>query len=344
MRKSLLAALVLAPAALAGFPAQNACANEAQGPYLGQAVPGGTAVLFAPGIVSTGMMDRDVSMSPDGREMYFGRMAGGAVVIYFSKMNDDGSWADPAVASFSGHKDAFDFEPHVNPDGDKLFFLSTRPKAGQEPGAGWANQNIWVAERQAGGSWGEPYDIGAPINTDDDEFFPTTTTDGTLYFTRMLKADRSAAVYRSELVDGQYSEPEKLPDHVNSVKILYNAFISPDESFLIACVPRKEGNIGAVDYYIAFRHAADKWTGLINMGPKVNKKGDRASSPYVSPDGKYFFFGSSRKVAEAEIDRVTLEYMEKAALKPGYGSSDTWWIDAGLIEDLRAGLTEADFR
>ena len=142
------------------------------------------------------------------------------------------------------------------------------------------------------GGWGEPFDIGVPVNSDDDEFFPTVTRDGTLYFTRrMLKADRSAAVYRSRFVNGQYSEPEKLPDHVNSVKTLYNAFISPDESYLIACVPGKRGNIGAIDYYIAFRSVTDQWTELINMGEAVNTEGDRASSPYVSPDGKYFFFG-----------------------------------------------------
>ncbi len=346
MKKALLAALFLVPAVLAGCDLKIDIqdAPELAGPYLGQALAGDTAALFAPGLISTGMMDRDVSMTPDGKEMYFGRMAGGTALIYFSKMQDDGSWMDPEVVSFSGNTDSFDFEPHVSPDGNQLFFLSTRPKEGQEPMPGWSNQNIWVSARQADGSWGEPGDVGVPINTDDDEFFPTTTRDGTLYFTRMLKADRSAAVYRSRLVDGQYTEPEKLPDHVNSVKTLYNAFVSPDESYLVACVPGKEQNIGAVDYYIAFRNAADQWTGLINMGEPVNTAGDQAQSPYVSPDGQYFFFGSSRTVPEAETNRFDLQYLEEASQKPGYGSTDTWWIDTGFIADLKAGLKEEDFK
>jgi hypothetical protein len=342
--KTLHVASIFVSAVLAGFTTQTAFAQSGTGPYLAQQPPGDTPALFAPGIVSTGMMDRDVSMPPDGKEMYFGRMAGGAVVIYFSKMEDGGSWTAPEVVSFSGHKEYFDFEPHVSPDGNRLLFLSTRPKEGQEIVTGWGNQNIWVSERTLDGSWGKPYDIGVPINSDDDEFFPTTTKDGTLYFTRMLKADRSAAVYRSRFVDDQYSEPEKLPDHVNSVKTLYNAFIAPDETYLIACVPGKETNIGAVDYYIAFRNADDQWTELINMGDKVNSEGDRASSPYVSPDGKYFFFGSSRKVDEARKDRFNLQYLEEASGKPGYGSTDTWWIGAGFIEELRAGLREEDFK
>jgi len=347
MKDKLFFVCTLVSAIAAGFTAINTFAGDAPdgvGPYLGQELPGETAALFAPGVVSTGLMDRDVSMSPDGKEMYFGRMAGGTALIYFSEMNADGSWTDPEVVSFSGRVDALDFEPHVSPDGNSMFFLSTRPKTGQEPVAGWGNQNIWVSSRQEDGNWGEPTDVDVLINTDDDEFFPTTTKDGTLYFTRMLKADRSAAVYRSKLVDGQYSEPEKLPDHVNSVKTLYNVFVSPDENYLIACVPGKEENIGAVDYYIAFRNSWDKWTGLINMGDTVNAPGDQASSPYVSPDGKYFFFGSSRKVQEAETDRFTLEYLASASKKPGYGSTDTWWVDAEFIKDLRDNLKEEDFK
>ncbi len=79
------------------------------------------------------------------------------------------------------------------------------------------------------------------------------------------------------------------------------------------------------------------------MGEAVNTEGDRASSPYVSPDGKYFFFGSSRTTKEAETDRFDLQYLEKASAKPGYGSTDTCG-SVGFIADLKAGLKEEDFR
>ena len=42
------------------------------GDYLGQSVPGDSAVLFAPGIISTGLANRDVAISPDGNEIYIG--------------------------------------------------------------------------------------------------------------------------------------------------------------------------------------------------------------------------------------------------------------------------------
>ena len=43
-----------------------------KGAYLGQKRPGQTPELFAPGIISNGLANRDVAISPDGKEMYFG--------------------------------------------------------------------------------------------------------------------------------------------------------------------------------------------------------------------------------------------------------------------------------
>ncbi len=71
MKKALLVTLFLVPAVLARITTTNTFAQEAAiatGPYLGQAVLGDTAALFAPGVFNR-MMDRDVSMSPDGQEM-----------------------------------------------------------------------------------------------------------------------------------------------------------------------------------------------------------------------------------------------------------------------------------
>ena len=43
------------------------------GDYFGQAVPGDSARLFAPGIISTGMDERDFAITPDGNEIFFCR-------------------------------------------------------------------------------------------------------------------------------------------------------------------------------------------------------------------------------------------------------------------------------
>lgn len=42
------------------------------GEYVGQTPPGNTPELFAPGLITTGTYTRDVAMTPDGSELYFG--------------------------------------------------------------------------------------------------------------------------------------------------------------------------------------------------------------------------------------------------------------------------------
>ena len=45
------------------------------GEYIGQAVPGDSVELFAPGFISTGGSERDASFSPDGKEFYYSYVA-----------------------------------------------------------------------------------------------------------------------------------------------------------------------------------------------------------------------------------------------------------------------------
>jgi len=302
------------------------------GPYFGQSEPDHVPELFAPGIISTGMYNRDMAITPDGNEIYFSLASGKYALILFSKL-EDGKWIEPVVAPFSGSREWLDFEPFITPDGNKFMFLSTRPKPGYEPKPGWSYQDIWVMDRE-GDHWGEPYNLGEPVNTEEPEYFPSVTKDGTLYFTRGKKATRESYIYRSKLVEGKYQEPEKLPAVINSMKMQYNAFISPDEDYLILCVPDKEDAIGTTDYYISFRDEEDHWTELINMGEPINAKNSTASSPYISPDGKYFFFGSSR-IVDTASGRLVYKNLLEAHNKPENGSSDIYWVSTGILESLR---------
>lgn len=58
-------------------PAEQNAFPELSGPYLGQTPPGLKAQVFAPGIVNTPLYTRDLAMTPDGKEIYFGVAAGG---------------------------------------------------------------------------------------------------------------------------------------------------------------------------------------------------------------------------------------------------------------------------
>ncbi len=304
-----------------------------KGEYLGQILPGAGPELFAPGIVSTGLFTRDIAMTPDGREIYFTTVIGRYRItqILFTRCVD-GIWTRPEIAPFSGNPDCMDAEPFITPDGKRLLFLSNRPDTAGGVPAG--NQDIWAVDR-SGNGWSAPYNFGPPVNTPAPEFFPSVTRDGTVYFTRSEGVN--SYIFRSRMLDGKLSEPEKLPAQVNSTNNQYNAFIAPDENYMISCVAGREDCLGGDDYYISFRSADDSWTGPINMGDKINTPEAMEHSPYVSPDGKYFFFMSARigGAFEYKDGKLTRDLMLKMHREPGGGLPGIYWMDASFIEGLR---------
>jgi len=307
------------------------------GSYLGQSSPGMQPELFAPGVISTGLYERDLAISPDGKEIYYGLILGGQVTIMTTHLAGE-RWTEPKVAPFAENKDFLFFEPCLSPDGMRLFFLSTLPPQGEEPKAGWGHQNIWVVSRAKDGAWGEPQDVGSPVNTDNEEYFPSVTRDGTLYFTRSIPGERKTRIMRSRCLNGDYAKPEALPEQINGKGTPYNAYVAPDEDFLVACVEGRDDSVteGFADYYVFFRKKDDTWSEGFNLGKKINLPKDRALSPYVSPDRRYFFFASTRKDPELfSWEGVTWSRIQHLHASPQNGNSDIYWVDARIIENLR---------
>jgi hypothetical protein len=321
------------PAAIDDAAPQRQERRDLSGPYLGQEPPGTEPQLFAPGIVSTGLSERDVAMTPDGKEIYFTGMIGASSTFsaILVTREVDGLWQPPEVAPFSGQYR--DLEPAISPDGQRFFFISDRPRPDSEPNP--ENHDIWWMPRE-GDAWGAPRNLGLPINSAAPEYFPSLTRQGDLYFTRRTEGE-GEAIFRARWVDGAYQEPEILDDRVNAAPTQFNAFIDPDERFLIVCYWGHEGGFGGADYYIVFRSDDDTWSEPVNLGDKINTAVGREWSPYVSPDGRYFFFMSSRASYENRVPAHPLSYEDLQMLHraPLNGNSDIWWVDAEFLEALR---------
>jgi hypothetical protein len=304
---------------------------EPSGPFLGQALPDSIPELFAPGVVSTGMFTRDVAITPDGKEIYFCVAIGNytySTILYSREV--DGKWQTPKIVPFSGGPGVMDFEPALSADGKKLFFLSTRPDGDEEVG----DQDIWMVERDGLGEWGLPRNLGEPVNTDGGEFFPSLTRDGTLYFTRNAKGSALNQIFRSRWADGAYQEPELLPEQVNCGTNRFNAFVAPDESYMIVPAVGMPDAYDGVDYYIVFRDEDDRWSNPVNMGELVNQDNARGWSPYVSPGGEAFFFMATR-TREIEENDWTYETLKELNDSPNNGNADIYWVNAGFIRMLK---------
>ena len=304
------------------------------GSYLGQELPGLEPELFAPGVVSTGLNERDLIFSPDGRTLLFGLLDLGLVTLLETRLLD-GVWTEPATASFHSDPDFACLEPTLSADGRTVIFLSNRAAPGQEQGAGWANQNLF-SSRYDGSAWSEPAALPGPVTSDAHEYYPSLAADGTLYFSR-VNQEGHPFLWNAEPDGEGFAEPSRLPATVNIGTDTYNAFVAPDESFLIACVAGHPENLGAADYWVSFRDEQGTWRPAVNLGEKFNGPGQRAASASLSGDGRFLFFSSSRPdPAAGEIpDRWTRQELLGRHASPGNGASDIWWVDAEVLAQFR---------
>lgn len=291
-------------------------------------LPGVNPELFAPGFITGNYQTRDVAITPDGNEVYFGAYISGFYTILVSVRNGDG-WSEPRVVEHMEDPSYMNIEPALSYDGTKLFFLSNRPVPGAEDRK---NEDIWVMDRTDSG-WSEPYNLGPPINSKMAEFFPSITMDGNMYFTRTESGSQESFIYRSRLVDGEYNKPEILPEQVNSGVNRYNAFISHDESYIIVPVAGRDDSYGSTDYYIVFRTDDDNWSLPLNMGSKINTPDGFEHSVYVTRDNKYIFF-MSRRLRE-KPEKLSWKYLKDLSCKPESGNPSIYWMKAVLIDSLR---------
>jgi hypothetical protein len=311
---------------------QDCSSRVYSGEYLGLVVSSDTAEIFAPNFINNGLSTRDVAMTPDKKEIYFTQLTGGNkyfTIVVTKEIN--GVWTDPVIADFARDLTYNYIEPAISPDGSKFYFVSNLSDSGKPK----SDMDIFFMER-IGEGWGKPTNIGAPISSELGEFFPSLTIDGTLYFSRDLP-NRTSKVFRSRLVNGKYETPIQLGPEVNAGISTFNAFISPDESYIITPTFGMEDSYGATDYYITFRNNDDTWNGPYNMGAIINSESRQEWSAYVSPDNKYIFFMSDRsvKLNDNRLKNITRGDLISIHNSPGNGLPTIFWTGADIIDELR---------
>ena len=276
--------------------------------------------LFAEGIISTSLNERDFAIAPDGREIYFTITVPQSTFQTIVFMRKDGvSWSKPQVTPFAGRFS--DLEPAFSPDGKRLYFASNRPVSGNKP----KDFDIWVVER-AGNTWGEPRNLGAPVNTLADEFYPSVAKNGNLYYTGQYDGGVGKEdIYVSAWSGGAYTQPVALDTMVNSGFYEFNAFIDPDEQFIIFSSFGRNDDTGRGDLYISIKDKSGKWTKARNLQVANSERLDYC--PYVSPDKKVFFFTSERSALPVSFDsRTSYEEISRISRSALNGTGNIYWM------------------
>lgn len=249
------------------------------------------AMSFLPEIFGEFQNVRDLTISKTEDEAYFtvqsilGEVS--AILIIKKKGN---LWGKPEIAPFSGKFN--DLEPFLSPDGLKLFFASNRPfNANDTP----KDYDIWYVERKdLISGWSAPVNMGNVINTEHNEFYPSISERNNLFFTSDYPNSKGKDdIYMSSWKDKDYSTAVSLGDAINSDGYEFNAFVAPDESFLIFSGYNRGDGLGSGDLYISFKSEDNTWSKAKNMGTEVNSK-QMDYCPYVNTKTGIMYFTSKR--------------------------------------------------
>lgn len=108
-----------------------------------------------------------------------------------------------------------------------------------------------------------------------------------------------------------------------------SVFSSNGRKFILFCSTRPCG-FGEDDLYISFYQKGDSWSIPVNMGEGINSSASE-NRPFVTLDGKYMFFTSTRLDNNPEFQKFNQQR------RPGTGTRDIYWVDAKIIEEMKPG-------
>jgi len=285
--------------------------------YLGQKLPGITPELFAPSIVNTDDIEINTVFNSSFTELFFTRIIDGSFVIHHSELIDD-NWTAPQPIQMYSDQDANSvaIDPTITQDGNTMYFLGVNPVDRSNN----SKPDIYRSQK-IDGQWQFASKVEYPISTEKyAESYPVVVADGSIYFT----SDRPGSlgkrdIYRAQyLGNGKFDTPVNIGSEVNSEKNERSTYVSPDESFLITVNTYTDENGFAVSF-----KENNKWQTPIyfNLGEPLIKDWIYFC-PYMSPDGKYFFF--SRRYSNPPDSGWK-----------GVTNGEVYWVNASRIFNLK---------
>jgi len=192
--------------------------------------------------------------------------------------------------------------PFISRDGKRFFIASTRP-------GGLGGLDIWMSTRASVDEpWGEPVNVGAPVNSPANDFCPTLARDGhTFYFvsTRQVGVEGEdwcggGDIYVTRLNNKSgFDEPQNLGCEVNSSATEFSPFPLPEASSgpVLYFSSTRPGLGDGGDIYVSESHGGEFQSP--RLVPGINSAFDDGQ-PNVRRDGLEIFFYSNRADPEGQ--------------------------------------------
>lgn len=130
--------------------------------------------------INTYNWETQPSYASDGKTLYFirgerGKSSKKGQDIYMTEVGEDGYWKEPVKLSDKINTPYTEESVYIHPDGQTLYFSS-------DGHTGMGGLDLFVSRKDEYGEWGEPVNLGYPINTWNDENSLLVSGDGKLAY------------------------------------------------------------------------------------------------------------------------------------------------------------------
>jgi hypothetical protein len=238
--------------------------------------------------VSSPLNDYNLSTDAAQRTLVVARSAAdfaNAKIFLATRRSARGPWGALQPIAFSDSRWA-DSDPWLTPDGQTLYFISTRPAPGREEGR--ADYDIWRAHRTANG-WSVPEHLGASVNSRGQELGPELHG-GVLYFSSARKSGKGGLdIYRAGATATGFAAAELLDGPVNTAESESDFTLRPDGR---AAMFWRSGPGGTAAIHISYRQGAG-WSDPAPLPASINH-GPFNFTPSFSRDGRSIVYASTK--------------------------------------------------
>ncbi|MBL7730060.1 MAG: PD40 domain-containing protein [Chitinophagaceae bacterium] len=152
-----------------------------------------------------------------------------------------------------------------------------------------------------------PQNMGSSINSNEHEYFPTLSIDGSkMVFTRRIN-NTNEDFYYSEWKDGNWQPAKPMEGDINTDQNEAAQNISADGEWMVLTADGRREGFGNYDLYMSMSNAFG-WTAPQNLGGLLNSD-QWDAQPCLSPDKRSLYFASRRPGGLGGID-IYVSYMK----------------------------------
>jgi len=250
-------------------------------------------VKYSPTNLGQGVNTTDSEYFPaltaDGETLIFTRQVNGNEDFWTSQFKNN-TWNSATPLSTKINTTKYNEGAQtISPDGKYLFFTGcNRPD-------GLGRCDIYVSHRE-GKDWGEPYNVGKPVNSEYWESQPAISPDGrTLYFISNRPGGSGGYdIWKSTITnDAKWGSAINLGPEINTPYDENTPFLHADGKTLYFSSDGWPG-FGNKDIYYSRMDDNDKFQKPINLGYPINSF-ENESGLIVSADGNLGMFSSNLK-------------------------------------------------